>query len=162
MKLPSAISLRPICAEDTAFLFQLYASTRIEELAVVPWTDEEKASFLWMQFAAQHEYYQQHYRSTSFDVLLVEGQPAGRLYLARWPEEFRIVDIALMPNWRGFGFGTAVLQAIIAEAAEAGLPVSIHVEPNNPALRLYQRLGFEHVSTTGVYLLMKRAATSTL
>ncbi len=159
MLLPASISLRPITPADSELLFSVYASTRTEELAGLEWDAAQKAAFLRQQFSAQHGHYQQHYTQTSFEIILVEHEPAGRLYLARWAEEFRIVDIALLPPYRGKAVGTAILQAVIAEATTAGVAVSIHVEQFNPALRLYQRLGFEFVAENGMYYLMRRTPT---
>jgi len=152
-----AISLRPRrWPEDEAFLQTLYASTRAEELAQVPWSDELKAQFCRMQFAAQHQYYQEHYAGASFDVIELEGQPIGRLYVARWPEEIRVVDIGLLPEYRGRGIGSALLQRVLTDADAIGKPVTIHVEQFNPALRLYERLGFRKAGEVGAYWLMKR------
>jgi GNAT superfamily N-acetyltransferase len=156
LSLPEPLSLRPISAADTAFLTQVYGSARAEELAQVEWQPGQQQAFIEMQFAAQHAHYQQHYRDAMFAIIEHSGEAAGRLYLARWASEYRIVDIALLPPFRGRGLGTAILNAIIAEAAGQGLPVSIHVERFNPALRLYERLGFEFVSEYGVYYLMRR------
>ena len=95
-----AITLRPVSPADEAFLCEVYSSTRTEELAPVPWDDAQKAAFLRMQFTAQHQYYQEHYPQAAFDVILVAGQPAGRLYVHRGSDEERIVDIAMLPAWR--------------------------------------------------------------
>src|SRR5690554_6059204 len=137
------IKLRPIETNDEPFLYRLYASTREEELAIVDWNETQKDAFLRMQFEAQHKYYRQHYRQTAFDLIVFDDGSVGRLYLARWPDEFRIVDIALLPEWRNQGIGSRLLQDILQEAQETGLPVSIHVECFNPALHLYYRLGFK-------------------
>jgi ribosomal protein S18 acetylase RimI-like enzyme len=150
------ISLRPIQSDDQEFLFRLYASTRAEELAVVAWSDEQKEAFLRQQFGAQHAYWTEHYTGATFDLVLVDGKPGGRLYVDRWPREVRIVDIALMPEHRGSGIGSRLLKRVFAEADGAGKPVSIHVESYNPAKRLYERLGFVQVGDHGVYLLMER------
>lgn len=149
-----AITLRPIGPDDEAFLCRVYASTRREELAGVDWTPEQVEAFLAMQFSAQHQYYQQHYAGAAFQVIEHDGVPAGRLYVARWEKEIRIVDIALLPEHRNAGIGTALLQDLLREGAEAGMPVTIHVERFNPALRLYRRLGFSLIEDKGVYLLM--------
>lgn len=154
----SSITRRPIGGEDMEFLCSLYASTREEELAPVPWPPEHKMAFLRQQFEAQHRHYQEHYAGAAFDLLLVDGRPAGRLYVARWTKTVRIVDIALMPEFRGHGIGTALVTELFAEADASGRTVSIHVESNNPARRLYQRLGFQDVGEHGVYRLMERAA----
>jgi ribosomal protein S18 acetylase RimI-like enzyme len=158
---PPGLFLRRITDADLPFLADVYASTRHEELSVVPWTDEQKAAFLRWQFDNQHQYYRQYYPHCEF--LIVEKpdgsspQRIGRLYVDRWPEEIRLVDIALLPAFRGAGFGGALLQSILAEGAASGRAVSIHVEANNRALGLYQRLGFQHVDSNGVYYLMRWA-----
>lgn len=149
------INLRPITADDQEFLYRVYASTRQEELAATGWPEQQKEVFLRQQFNAQHQYYQQHYSHSSFDVIEVDKCPAGRLYLARWPEEFRIIDIALLPEFRGQGVGSGLLTRILTEARQARLPVTIHVERNNPALDLYQRLGFHLAEDKGVYLFLR-------
>jgi len=153
------ITLRPITDADLGFLLQLYATTRADELAQVPWTDEQKAGFVVQQFEAQHAWWQEHYTGARFDLVLVDGEPAGRLYVDVWAREIRVVDIALMPAWRGGGIGTMLLRRVFAEGDAAGKPVSIHVEVFNPARRLYERLGFVQKGTHGdVYLLMERPA----
>jgi ribosomal protein S18 acetylase RimI-like enzyme len=149
------ITRRPITSDDEALLYRIYASTREEEMALVDWDDAQKAAFLIMQFTAQHRYYQEHYPHAAFDVILVNGQPAGRLYVDRWPEEIRIVDITLLPEYRNAGLGTILLKGILEEAAQAGKRVSIHVERFNPAMHLYERLGFSTVGEHGVYYLME-------
>lgn len=147
--------LRPITPEDHEFLYRLYASTRQAEMDLVSWDDAQKAAFLRQQFEAQHQHYVQYYPHTDFDVIEIDGQPAGRLYLRRGEHEYRIVDIALLPEFRGRGVGTALLAAIQHEARQASLPVTIHVERFNPALEWYQQLGFHLLEDKGVYLFME-------
>ena len=153
------VTFRPIRSDDEVFLSQVYASTRLDELAVTDWNDAQKAAFLQMQFVAQHKFYQENYTDTDFLVVLQDNTPIGRLYVARWKDEIRIVDIALLPLYRGSGAGTTILQSLLAEADAVGKPVRIHVERNNPALRLYQRLGFVMIEDKGVYLFMERRPT---
>jgi len=151
-----AVTLRPAGDEDLPFLLRVYAESREEELAQVPWTAEQKEAFLRQQFEAQHAWWREHYTGASFDLVLVGGRPAGRLYVDEWARELRIVDIALLAEHRGRGYGTQLLRGVLARGDAAGKPVSIHVERMNPALRLYQRLGFQLVEDKGVYLLMER------
>ena len=151
----ACFALRPITPADRELLYRIYASTRAEELAVTGWDDTQKAAFLQMQFDAQHRYYMENYRDARFQVIEWDRAPVGRLYLARWPDEIRIIDIALLPEYRGQGLGSQLLRSILADARQAGLPVTIHVERFNPALSLYERLGFRMVEDKGVYLLMK-------
>jgi ribosomal protein S18 acetylase RimI-like enzyme len=148
----AAITLRPAGPDDDTLLRRVYASVRADELAQVQWSDEVKDVFLRHQFDAQHAHYRENYVGASFDVIEVDGEPVGRLYVARWSDEIRIMDIALLPEHRGAGVGTALLRELLDEGAQSGKRVSIHVEMNNPALRLYERLGFAPVDQTGVYL----------
>jgi ribosomal protein S18 acetylase RimI-like enzyme len=155
--MPDEITLRPIAADDAELLCRVYGSTRIDELAQTDWSDEQKEAFVRMQFTAQHAYYREHYAEAEFSVVLRDGQPAGRLYVARWPEEIRIVDITFLPEHRGAGLGSRLLAGLLEEARQRpeGRVVSIHVERQNPALELYRRLGFREVADKGVYLLLE-------
>ena len=154
MEQPS-INLRPITPEDEPFLCRLYASTRQEELAVVPWSDAEKESFLTMQFNAQHVYYQEQFKKAEFLLIEQDDKPIGRLYIDRRKDEIRLVDIALLPRYRRKGIGSMLLKDVLAEGRDKNLPVRIHVEHNNPALALYIQLGFKHIEDQGVYFLME-------
>jgi ribosomal protein S18 acetylase RimI-like enzyme len=148
--------LRQVEPRDRDFLFRVYASTRIEELAVVPWDDAQKDAFLRAQFEAQDRWYRENYAQATYEVIVVDGEPAGRLYLHRGDTEIRIVDVALLPEHRGHGVGSSVLRDVLAEADAAGKRVTIHVERLNPALRLYERLGFSVAEDKGVYLFLER------
>jgi ribosomal protein S18 acetylase RimI-like enzyme len=148
-------SLRLETPADREFFFRVYAGTREDELAQVDWDDAQKQAFLRMQFEAQDRYYRENYPGYEFQVIQVGDQPAGRLYLHRRPDEIRIMDIALLPDYRRQGIGTRVLRALQAEAQDRALPVTIHVERFNPALRLYERLGFQFVEDRGVYWFLR-------
>jgi len=125
----------------------------------VPWDDVQKDAFLRSQFDAQDAWWREHYAEASFDVILVDDEPAGRLYVHRGERDIRIVDIALLPEHRGAGIGAKLLRDLLAEADEVGKSVTIHVERMNPALRLYERLGFALAEDKGVYLFLERAPT---
>ena len=139
----AGLTLRPERGDDLEFLHRLYASTRADEMALVDWSPEEKGIFLQSQFEAQHSYYLEYYPESRFDVIEQAGVAIGRLYVARRPDDIRIIDIALLPEQRGRGLGGRMLQALLDEAATTGKSVSMHVEINNPALHLYERLGFK-------------------
>jgi ribosomal protein S18 acetylase RimI-like enzyme len=157
----ATIDLRPAVPEDRAFLRAVYGSTRTEELERTDWTDAQKKTFLDHQFAAQDAYYREHYEGATYDVIVVDGWPGGRLYMARWPEEIRIMDIALLPTARGKGVGSALLRELLEEASASGKRVTIHVEHENPAMRLYERLGFRRVEDRPPYVLMEWLPPST-
>ena len=139
----AGLTLRPERDDDLDFLRRLYASTRADELAPLDWSVDVKDHFLRSQFEAQHSFYLEHFRESRFDVIEQAGVAIGRLYVARWPDDIRIIDIALMPEHRGRGLGGGILEALLDEAAAAGKSVSLQVEIYNPALRLYERLGFK-------------------
>lgn len=153
------ISLRSATAEDRDFLAKVYASTRIEELARTDWDAAQKADFCQRQFTAQDLHYRQHYPTAEYRVIQRADIAVGRLYLDRWPEEIRIMDIAILPAHRGHGIASQLLETLQGEAVGSDRSLSIHVERFNPALRLYQRLGFQLYEDKGVYLLLEwRAA----
>jgi len=151
----SRLTLRPMSDADLPFLEALYASTRWEEMQATGWREQEVRQFLAFQFKAQHTEYQKHYGDAAFDVILYDGEPAGRLYLQERKNEFRIVDIALRPAFRGGGLGRHLLEGILARAKARGKMVRIHVEHNNRAMGLYRRLGFVQVEEVGLYFLME-------
>jgi ribosomal protein S18 acetylase RimI-like enzyme len=151
--------LRPVTGDDRQFLVDLYDSVREPELAHVPWDAAARRAFIEHQFNAQDAHYRQHYPGASLDVIEFDGEPAGRLYVHRGPRDIRIMDIALMPSFRGRGIGTGLLRVLIAEAEQTERKLSIHVEVNNPARLLYERLGFRVAGEHGVYVLMERPPT---
>jgi ribosomal protein S18 acetylase RimI-like enzyme len=150
-----SLRLRAATPEDEQFLRAVYASTRAEELAQVPWSDEQKSAFTDTQFAAQDAHYRRHYPAAQYSIIEVQGVPAGRLYVDRWKKEIRIIDIALLPEHRRTGIGTKLLRELQDEARTAGKALTIHVEKFNPALSLYHRLGFQLIEDKSVYLFLE-------
>ena len=145
---------------DLPFLRALYASTREAELAPTGWPQQQIDAFLLQQFEAQHHHYMEHFAGADFDLIVDGGgEPIGRLYLEEREDEFRVIDIALVPEARGHGIGGRILGDILQRAFASGKAVRIHVEKNNPALRFYRRLGFEPVEESGVYHLMEARGT---
>ncbi|MCX7557405.1 GNAT family N-acetyltransferase [Xanthomonadaceae bacterium JHOS43] len=158
LSLPPGLRLRSIVEADLPLLERVYASTRTEELAQTDWDDAQKAAFLHFQFHAQHQHYITHYADAEFFVIERDDAATGRLYLHWRASELRIVDIALLPEHRGAGIGSALLHALIDAAAARGAFVSIHVEKMNRAMALYYRLGFRKAGEHGVYDRMERHA----
>jgi|SRR5271165_542276 len=147
--------LRAATSVDDQFLRAVYAGTRAEELARVPWSEEQKRAFTDMQFAAQDADYRRNYPDARYSIIEVHGVPVGRLYVDRCEKEIRIIDIALLPEHRRAGIGTKLLRELQDEARKTGKALTIHVEKLNPALRLYHRLGFRQVEDQGVYLFLE-------
>ena len=157
-----SVRRRPAEAVDAAFLLEVYASSRAEELAPVPWTEDQKRAFLDAQARAQDAEYRSRFPDAAFDVVEVGGVPAGRLYIARLEDEIHIIDIALLPEFRGRGVGARLVRRLAAEAERAGLPVRHMVfQLNEGAMRFYERLGFTRLELHGAYWEMeKRPSTA--
>jgi ribosomal protein S18 acetylase RimI-like enzyme len=151
----SSITFRPSTDADIPFQRYIYGTTREEEMRLVPWTDQQKAEFLDMQFHAQKTHYEDAYPTCEFLVIELEGKPIGRLFIDRLEDEIRLTDIALLPEYRARGIGRMLLDEILAEGQQTGKKVTIYVEHNNPARHLYDRLNFTHIDTNGVYHLME-------
>lgn len=149
------ITLRPVGADDYDFLVAVYGSTRAEEMALVPWTDEQKQVFISTQFAAQQDHYAKKYPAASHDIIVVDDRPMGRLYVARLDQEIRIVDITVLPAERNAGIGSYLIRQLLDEADRAGKVTRIYVEEFNPSLRLFERLGFSPSEQHGIHLLMQ-------
>src|ERR1700687_4290946 len=127
-----SVTLRDARAEDQAFLLEVYATTRAEELALVPWTAEQREAFVRMQFNAQDSSYRAQFPKASYQVILVDDEPAGRVYVLREEAEILILDITVLPQHRNRGIGTGLLRELLVEGAETGKAVRIWVEHFNP------------------------------
>lgn len=150
------LTLRAATAEDEHLLLEIYASTRAEEMSLVPWTEEQRHAFLRMQFAAQHDHYRRKYPNASYDIIYLHDTGVGRIYVARLEDEIRIVDITLLPRHRGNGVGTQLITELMAEANTKQRPLRIYVETFNPSLKLFEKLGFTQTAQEGMHFLMER------
>jgi hypothetical protein len=146
------ISLRPVTPEDEALLYRVFAATRADEMARVPWSRAQKEQFLRAQFRAQREEYAARFGESGHKVVLLDGLPAGRIWVARDAEEIRLVDIAFLPEKRGAGgAGTTLIRGLMAEAEEAGKPLRMMaLQFEEGPLQLYTQLGFRVVGESGV------------
>ena len=152
---PSNITFRPVTSGDNDFLREVYGSTRADEMALVPWTDEQREAFIQHQFTAQQEHYAQNYPSANHDIVLFNGRQVGRLYVARLEREIRIIDVTLLPAERNAGIGSYLIRQLLDEAGRTKRSVRIWVEEFNPSLRLFERLGFSRSEQQGIHLLMQ-------
>jgi ribosomal protein S18 acetylase RimI-like enzyme len=150
-------ALRWANENDRAFLRELYAWSRAEELALVAWPDGARDAFLDSQFALQHRHFVQYFADAEFLVLEHKDEPIGRLYVSRQKEDWLVIDIALMPAHQGQGIGGALLtQLLLAAEQSRAHSVALHVELRNArAHSLYQRLGFRDESQEGFHRLMR-------
>jgi len=150
------IDLRPAGTEDEELLFRVFYHTRVDEFRPAGWEEARLNGFLRDQAQLQHAYYHSVFPEAAFDVVEVDGAPAGRLYVDRTGDSIHIIDIALLPEYRGRGVGGELVRRLIQEADADGRSISLMVESSNPALRLYQRLGFVAGPIQGINLPMRR------
>lgn len=154
------VRLRPVVAGDESFLLSVYASTRMDEMALVRWDDAQREAFLKAQFEAQQHHYQSHFPEARHEIIEDAELPpkqraVGRLYVLRTDAFIRILDLTVLPGFRNAGIGTHLLRDLMKEAAAAALPLRIYVESFNPSLRLFERLGFQQVEEQGMHFLME-------
>lgn len=143
---------REVTPDDEAFLFEIFASTRLDEFRFLE--EQQKHALIRMQYNAQRFQYEEGYPNADSGIILFDGRPVGRMLVDESESEFTLVDIALMPEHRNSGIGTQLLNELLNRAVIAGKPVSLHVFKSNPALRLYERLGFSRVKDESMYFEM--------
>ncbi len=136
------ISLRPTSVNDNDLLLHVYASTRQDEMASWGWSAVQQSSFIRMQHDARRRGYATTYPSAENSIISLGDVPAGSIIIFRGPSEIRLVDIALLPEFRGHGLGGEVIRMLISEAADVGCALRLNVLRSNRATHLYERLGF--------------------
>src|ERR1043165_9144423 len=153
---PANITLRSVGPDDYGFLVAVYGSTRAEEMALVPWSEEQRQVFIQAQFAAQQAHYAQKYPAANPDIILSDDRPVGRLYVARLDHEIRIIDLTLLPDERNAGIGSYLIQQLLDEANRNGKLTRIYAQEFNPSLHLFERLGFSRSEQQGIHVLMQK------
>jgi ribosomal protein S18 acetylase RimI-like enzyme len=143
------VALRPARPDDEAFLYELYRSTRGEELSAWGIEGAQREMLLRLQFTARQRHYDIAFPEADHKIILCDDRPAGRILVFRSEREIRLVDIALLPEHRGRGAGASLIKDLLAEAQASGKPVTLHVDRLNRAARLYRRLGFLVADDTG-------------
>lgn len=146
------VELRPVTPADDEFLISVYAATRADEMAQVPWSDEQKMEFLRWQFGLQRNEYETTYPNQQYSVIFVDDQPAGRIWISRSDDQMRLLDIALLEEFQNRGVGTLLLRRLIDEAIRDNKLLRHMVFVlNADAKRFYERLGFVVIEEVGAY-----------
>ena len=153
---PAPSTLTPVSSSDEPFLVELYASTRAEEMTLVPWSGEQKRLFLQMQFEVQNSYYRERYPNASFDLIKFNDSPVGRLYVAELADEIRIIDLTFLPAHFNPQVFEALIEEILQNGAQVGKPVRIYLENYSPQTEIFVRLGFQKIDEQGIYFLWQR------
>jgi ribosomal protein S18 acetylase RimI-like enzyme len=143
------VTLRPARPDDEVFLYQLYCSTRAEETNAWGLKDSQREMLLRLQFTARARHYEIAFPQAEHQIILLDNRSAGRILVYRSENEIRLVDVALLPEYRGAGIGSSLVRALCEEARATGKPVTLHVAKVNPAAQLYRRLGFSVIGDIG-------------
>ena len=150
------IQLRPAEEKDAAFIEAVYRTTREAELNLTNWSDHQKSAFISMQSAAQLLDYKAKFPEARFQIIIYNKKEAGRFFTCETEDEIRLLDITILPEFTGKGIGTYLLHRLIERSKKVQKKISLHVITSNPALKLYQRLGFVHIKNEGFYYYMER------
>ncbi len=150
------IELRPVEEKDNLFIEAVYRSTREDELKLTNWDESQKNAFIMMQSMAQMAEYNTKFPGATYQVIIYKKQDAGRFYTWETDAEIRLIDIALLPAFRGKGIGTFLLGELVKRSNKVKKKISLHVDPDNTAIQLYRRLGFIHIKNNGRHYYMER------
>jgi GNAT superfamily N-acetyltransferase len=156
IKLTDRVELRPVVLpDDEAFLLTVYASTR-DDVKYLPFDDAGKQAFILMQYTAQKNHYAEYYKDAKHYVVIYDGRPAGRYWVDYGKEDIRLVDMSILPEFRGKGIGTVIFKYAFKRSEEMGLPCVLHVMKEHRSIPMYKRLGFRVIGETGVHDKMER------
>lgn len=147
------VKLRPVTPEDETFLISVYGASREQELAMVPWTEEQRHAFVKFQYLAQLNYYQTEFPKSEHFIILADGEPVGRLFLDRRDAQIRILDITILTRHRGKGFGVPVIRYVMDEALTVGKSVGINLDLFSTSQRTFEQLGFKPTEKTDSHTL---------
>lgn len=149
------LSLRAAQSYDYELQFQLYAGIRAQEMALMTeWNAAQREAFLRFQHKAQQRRYRQRYPHARYDIVCRCEQGIGRLFVDARDDVLELIDITLLAPYRGQGIGTTLLRALLAEALQENKRVQLQVEADNPAIALYQRLGFTPAGLVSFYQIL--------
>ena len=150
------ILLRPQENNDNEFIESVYRSTREEELKMTNWPEQQKQAFIMMQSMAQLAEYKAKFPDAAYQVIVYKKQDAGRFYTWFSDEEIRLIDITILPGFRGKGIGSFLLKELIKTSEQVQKKITLHADPANPAMELYRRVGFIHVKNNGRHYYLER------
>jgi ribosomal protein S18 acetylase RimI-like enzyme len=153
------LTLREVSLLDEAYLLDLYSSVREAEMAMVPWTDEQRSAFVRHQFAAQSNHYRTEFPGAQHSILLKDQAPIGMLYIDFTHADVKIVDLIISPSSRNLGIGSSLLKVLQSEASRLQKPLTVFVDQHDRSIIFFDRLGFKPVEEQGMHILLEWKAT---
>jgi GNAT superfamily N-acetyltransferase len=151
----TTITVRPVTPDDEAFLLKIYKSSRGDDLRGLGWDEDRISEFLGMQYEAQQLFHESEYKRASDQIILLAGEPAGRLIVERREHEIRCIDMALLPEHRNSGIGGFLISKLQDEARRENKPLRLQVIRFSRAVNLFERSGFVRTSETGTHFQME-------
>lgn len=142
---PTRVGFRPASAQDFEYCKRLYFSGSkriIEELH--------------LDRAAQAVIFARQWAPSEVRIITLDGSDAGWLQTSVGKDGIFVAQLFVDGPFQGQGIGTEVLSRVIANAAKDNLAVRLGVVKINPALRLYERLGFHITHDDDLKFYMER------
>jgi ribosomal protein S18 acetylase RimI-like enzyme len=131
-------------AIDEPFIRRLVTDTLALEFGAAAWPELLRSQVLELQYATRRQGPRANFPEGESRVILIDGEPAGWMFTAEFDDHIHVAEIMVLPEHRGKGAGSAVLQQMLDAAARDRKAVRLHVNVLNAgAIRLYQRLGFQ-------------------
>jgi GNAT superfamily N-acetyltransferase len=151
----NSITVRPVTPDDEELLLKIYQSSRGDDLRGLGWDEDRISEFLGMQYEAQQHFHQNEYKRANDEIILLAGEPAGRLIVERREYEIRCIDVALLPERRNSGIGAFLIRKLQDEARRESKPLRLQVIRFSRAVNLFERSGFVRTSETGTHFQME-------
>ena len=146
------LTLRPSRADDQEFLYRLFCSVHSEKLNLALLSVEERNRLIGLMYQGFAGHYSTIGPAADDRIVLLNNECIGRMILLQTREEIRLADLAILPQYRQRGIGTALIGQLQTESLMSNRPVRLHVARFDRASRLYQRLGFYKIDVEGPYL----------
>jgi len=151
----NSITVRPVAPGDEELLLKVYKSSRGDDLRGLGWDEERISEFLGMQYEAQQHFHESEYQRANDEIILLTGEPAGRLIVERREYEIRCIDVVLLPEHRNNGVGAFLISRLQDEARRENKPLRLQVIRFSRAVNLFERAGFVRTSETGTHFQME-------
>ena len=135
------MNTRPATPEDFDFVFQVKVDALKEYIAQTwEWDD-----------TFQQEFHQKAFRPEEIQIIRHKECDAGFMIVEALEEEIRLNEINLLKRFQGKGIGSAIIRKIQRDADAQGKRVWLQVLKVNPAIYLYERLGFTVYAETDTH-----------
>jgi len=145
------ISMCPVEANHSEFLFKVFTQSRPDLAFIDAVNEEAKTSILYQQFKIEEQQFIEMCPKAEFNIVMLNNQPIGRLYIYYGENTDRILQIGLIEKYRAMGIGKKIVTMIIEAALRKGKTVSLQVAWfNQRAYNFYEKLGFKVVENKGV------------